>query len=122
MPSILVGVAALVTVYAFGLSPFFQACVGFPRPARLLLAATVLAPLGVALGAPMPSAIRLLNRAAPRAVPWAWGVNGAASVLGSVGALVVALLAGFDRALLLAAVAYLLALPGLRSLGRSEPF
>jgi hypothetical protein len=43
-------------------------------------------------------------------------------VLGSVGALVVALLAGFDRALLLAAVAYLLALPGLRSLGRSGPF
>ena len=122
MPSILAGVAALVTVYAFGLSPFFRACVGFPLPARLLLAATVLAPLGVVLGVPMPSAIRLLNRAAPLAVPWAWGVNGAASVLGSVGALVVALLAGFDRALLLGAVAYLLAVPGLRLLGRSEPF
>ena len=119
MPFILIGVAGLVTAYAFGLSPFFRAFVGLPRPARLLLAASVLAPLGVALGVPMPSAIRLLDRAAPRAVPWAWGVNGAASVLGSVGALVVALLAGFDGALLLGALAYLLAVPGLRSLGRS---
>ncbi len=119
LPPLLIGVAVLVTAYAFGLSPLFRRCVGLPRPMRLLLAATVLAPLGMALGAPMPSAIRLLNRAAPRAVPWAWGVNGAASVLGSVGALVVALLAGFDRGLLLGALAYLLAVPGLRSLGRS---
>ena len=119
LPWILVGVAVLVTAYAFGLSPLFRGWVGLPRPARVLIAAAVLAPLGVALGAPMPSAMRLLNRVAPRAVPWAWGVNGAASVLGSVGALVVALLAGFDRALLLGALAYLFALPGLRSLGRS---
>jgi len=119
LPWILVGVAVLVTAYAFGLSPLFGRWVGLPRPGRVLLAAAVLAPLGVALGIPMPSALRLLNRVAPRAVPWAWGVNGAASVLGSVGALVVALLAGFDRALLLGALAYVFALPGLRSLGRS---
>jgi len=67
----------------------------------------------------MPSVVRLLGRAAPRAVPWAWGVNGAASVLGSVAAVVVALDLGFDRTLLLGAGSYLVALLALRSLGRS---
>ena len=40
-------------------------------------------------------------------MPWAWGVNGAASVLGSVGAIALAMLWGFDQALLVAAGLYL---------------
>ena len=119
LPRAMVGVALLLTLAAVGISPLFRVLGGLPRPARLAVAATVLAPLGAALGTPMPSVVRLLGRAAPRAVPWAWGVNGAASVLGSVAALVVALQAGFDRTLLLGAASYLVALLALRTLGRS---
>ena len=66
-----------------------------------------LAPLGLALGMPMPTGIRLLNQRAPELIPWAWGVNGAASVLGSVGAIALALLWGFDETLLVGAALYL---------------
>jgi hypothetical protein len=64
---------------------------------------------------PMPTAIRILAREAPEIIPWGWGVNGAASVLGSVAALVIALLSGFTVALLVAAALYLAALALLRS-------
>jgi hypothetical protein len=55
----------------------------------------------------MPSGIRLLHERAPELIPWAWGVNGAASVLGSVGAVALAMVAGFDHALLVGAGLYL---------------
>ena len=66
-----------------------------------------LAPLGLALGVPMPTGIRILAQRAPELIPWAWGVNGAASVLGSVGAIALAMVWGFDQALLVAAGLYL---------------
>src|SRR6266545_4411655 len=120
LPRALAAVALLLIAGATFISPLFRALGGLPRPARLAVAAAVLVPLGAALGTPMPSVVRLLGRAAPRAVPWAWGVNGAASVLGSVAAVVVALEAGFDLTLLLGAASYLVALIALRSLGRSR--
>jgi hypothetical protein len=60
----------------------------------------------------MPTGIRLLAERAPELVPWAWGVNGAASVLGSVGAIALAMAWGFDQALVAAAGLYLAGLGG----------
>jgi uncharacterized membrane protein YhiD involved in acid resistance len=61
------------------------------------------------MGMPMPLAIRLISRTAPKLIPWAWGVNGASSVMGSVAALGVAISSGFYQALLVGATFYLLA-------------
>ena len=58
----------------------------------------------------MPSGIRLLAKTAPEIIPWAWGVNGATSVMGSVAALVIALLTGFNQALIVGSLLYLLAI------------
>jgi len=58
----------------------------------------------------MPIGIRLLARNAPEIIPWAWGVNGATSVMGSVAALVIAIMTGFNQALMIGAGLYLLAL------------
>jgi hypothetical protein len=57
----------------------------------------------------MPAGLRLLAARAPGLVPWAWGVNGAASVLGSSVAVALAMLWGFDRTLLVGAGFYLVA-------------
>jgi hypothetical protein len=51
-------------------------------------------------------AVRVLAARQPEIVPWAWGLNGAFSVMGSAAALVIALFAGFDQALLAAAGLY----------------
>jgi len=100
-----IGAGAACVVVAVA-SPLFYACVQMPRPARVVLTVAVVGPLGFLLGRPLPLAVRSLARAFPEVVPWAWGVNGAASVLGSALALAVALSLGFDQALLLAGVLY----------------
>jgi predicted membrane-bound spermidine synthase len=103
-------VAGLVLAASLALSPLFGALVHLGRPWRIAVTVSALAPLGLAMGMPLPSAVRLLAREAPQIIPWAWGLNGAASVMGSVAALAIALAAGFNQALLAAALLYLVAL------------
>jgi hypothetical protein len=109
--SVLIAVAALVGVAATLLAPLFYALVYLEAPLRILVTVAALAPLGLALGMPMPTGMRLLGARAPELVPWAWGVNGAASVLGSVAAIALAMRWGFDAVLLGAALLYLAAVP-----------
>jgi hypothetical protein len=103
-------IAAAVAGYTIVLSPIFYALVHFPLSLRIIIAVILISPLGIVMGMPMPVGIRLLARDAPEIIPWAWGLNGAASVTGSVGALAIALLAGFNQALLVGASLYLVAL------------
>ena len=103
-------VVALIAAAVMLLSPLFYGLVHLAAPWRVVITVGALAPLGLALGMPMPTAIRILDRQAPELVPWAWGVNGAASVLGSVGAIALAMVWGFDQALLVGAGIYLIGL------------
>ncbi len=106
---VLGGLAALVLVYVALLPPVFYGLVHLPLPLRIGLAVVLLAPLAVMMGMPMPIGIKLLTQSAPALIPWAWGVNGATSVMGSVAALVIAILSGFSQALVMGAALYLLA-------------
>ena len=54
------------------------------------IALAVIGPLAFMMGMPMPSGLRILAAQGEDLVPWAWGVNGVASVLGSVLAVVLA--------------------------------
>jgi hypothetical protein len=121
LPRVLAGLAVLVVVYVLVLSPVFYALVQLARPFRIAITVALLAPLGLAMGMPMPLAVRVLATESPDLIPWAWGVNGAASVMGSAAALVVALLAGFDQAMLLGATLYLLALACQRGTWQTSP-
>ncbi|MEJ2720564.1 MAG: hypothetical protein P8181_05415, partial [bacterium] len=85
---------------------------------RVVVAIAAIAPLGFLMGFPMPLGLRGLGSGAPHLVPWAWGVNGFASVLAPVLATAIAMTWGFrvagSLALLFYAVAWLLPnrLPG----------
>jgi hypothetical protein len=107
---LLVILVALVVVYIVALPPIFYGLVGLAREIRIVLAVVLMAPLALVMGMPMPIGIRLLARNAPEIIPWAWGVNGATSVMGSVAALVIAIMTGFNQALMIGAGLYLLAL------------
>jgi predicted membrane-bound spermidine synthase len=107
---VLLVVAGLIGLAVLVLSPLFYGLVHLATPWRVLVTVAALAPLGLALGMPMPTGIRILDARAPELIPWAWGVNGATSVLGSVGAVALAMVWGFDQALLVAAALYLAAL------------
>jgi hypothetical protein len=106
----LAAAVALLALGAFGLQPLLRELVHLPLPARAALSVALLAPIGIALGAPMPMGLRRLEGLHPSGVPYAWGVNGVTSVFASVLGVTVAIYAGFAATTLLAAAFYLLAL------------
>lgn len=81
--------------------------IGAPLPARLVLAAAALAPLGLLLGFPFAFGLRVLARENPRFVPWGWAINGCTSVVGSILTVVVSMNFGFTAVLGCAAAVYL---------------
>jgi len=76
---------------------------------RCLAAVLVLAPLGYLMGFPMPMALARVNHSAPALVPWAWGVNGFASVLAAPLATTIGMTWGFSLAAFVAVALYGLA-------------
>ena len=106
---LMLGVAVLLVVYAFGLRPILDALLGLKLAPRVLLVVVLIAPLGVLMGTPFPLAMASLTHVDPRLVPWAWVVNGAASVLGSIVTIMTAMTAGFTTVFVCAAVLYVVA-------------
>jgi hypothetical protein len=78
-------------------------------PMRIALTMFLLAPLGLLMGMPFPLGIRWLSARNPAIVAWMWGINGTASVLGSVLSVILALNLGFRITLLVGAGCYLVA-------------
>ncbi|HVS62663.1 MAG TPA: SAM-dependent methyltransferase [Thermoanaerobaculia bacterium] len=100
--------ATLVTLlYLLALPPLLDAGMGLPDPARILLAVVLLAPLAFLMGMPFPLGLARAGARNPDWVPWAWGVNGAASVLSAVLAALLAMHLGFSAVLGIAALLYL---------------
>ena len=106
-------VAAIAVVVILIATPVVSWAIPFARSTRMLIAVALLVPMGVALGVPMPTGLRLLNARAPQMVPWAWGMNGAMSVLGATLAIFIAMNWGFQVTLLTASATYLLGLTAL---------
>jgi hypothetical protein len=103
-----------ILLYPWALPPLFRALLGAPLAVRLVTTAASLAPLGFLMGIPFPTGLAWLRRRGPRLVPWAWAINGCASVLASISAVVLALSFGFSWVLVAAALAYTIAWFALR--------
>lgn len=101
------GVVGVVVLYGLGMPLLSGPLLGLPFWARAAVTGLGLAPLGVAMGMPFPRLLGALQEQEPALVPWAWGVNGALSVVASVLAALMALSWGFRAVLLAGAVAYL---------------
>jgi hypothetical protein len=108
----------LTVVYVFALPPLFHWLLALDLIYRVALSILLLAPLGLLMGMPFPLGIRLVDRMNLTLVPWAWGVNGFGSVVGSILAVMVAQSYGFALVIGLAVVIYLGGLVAVLSLGR----
>ena len=89
----------------------------WPLLARGAAACLVATAIGVPLGTVFPTVIASAGTRNDGLVAWAWAVNGAASVVGSILAVVAAIAIGFTGVGFLAAACYLVAaLPAARGL------
>lgn len=116
----LLAVAAAIVALAFLLPVLLPSWVGLPFAAKLLVSAALLVPLGFAMGMPFPVGLRALAGAPDAGLPaaesrsdnsieWAWAMNAAASVLGSVLAIAIGLRFGLKVTLLCGSAAYIIA-------------
>jgi hypothetical protein len=76
-------VAVLLSLVAIGVFPLVHKTLGLPDLVRFMLAIIIVAACGVFMGMPLAMGVRELGRQNQRSVAWAWGINGAASVVGS---------------------------------------
>lgn len=106
-------IATLALTWVAVMSPVLDWAMPFSRPIRIAVAVAALLPVGFILGIPMPTGLRLLGRRAPQMLPWAWGMNGAFSVVGATLAIFVAMNWGFQFTMAGASGIYLIGLASL---------
>jgi len=99
-------IAVLALVYVKLLPIVFATFIGLPDAARIAMSLALIAPLAFFMGMPFPLGLRRLSESAPGFVPWAWGINGFASVVSAVLATLLAIEFGFNVVIVLALVLY----------------
>jgi len=103
-------IAILVAALAFGASPLVTIAATWPMGLKMAVTALAIAPAAFMMGVPFPSGLRRLEAIHSPSVRWAWSLNAASSVLGSAGAIILAIYAGLRATLLLGGGLYVCAL------------
>jgi len=89
--------------------PRLSRWVALPPAGRVGLVAALVAPIGLLLGVYFPTGLDRLKHVSPGLVPWAWGLNGMASVVAPILAVAVSMTAGISALFLASLPVYLLA-------------
>jgi len=121
LPAALLVVAGLTLFYARGLPQLQELTLGSALAVRVLLSVLVLAPLGLCFGIFFPLGIRRAEALHPDLVPWAWGINGCASVTATVLAVVLAMSIGFQGVWVLSLAIYAAGTAAFLLSARSRP-
>ena len=87
----------------------FEQLLALPEAARAAVAVLLVAPLAFFMGMPFPLGLARLAAVAPSLIPWAWGINGCASVVSAILATLLAVHLGFGAVIVLAVALYGLA-------------
>ncbi|MDI1231668.1 MAG: SAM-dependent methyltransferase [Methylobacter sp.] len=99
-------IALLSISYSLG----FESIAGFLLKmeswGRYLFSIILIAPLGFFMGMPFPMALAKISQTAPALIPWAWGINGCASVISAILATLIAMQFGFTVLIFLAVILY----------------
>jgi hypothetical protein len=108
-PVACLAVTLLGSIAAFALPRIVPALLPLSLGMRVGIAVALIAPFGLLMGMPFPQGLRRTGTGALPGPPFYWGLNGIMSVIGSVGTVVIALVFGFQVAMLAGSACYLLA-------------
>ena len=116
----ILGIVGVALAWLFLLPPLFDSWLALGDTERIMLALLLVAPLALFMGMPFPLGLALLADEMPDFIPWAWGLNGLASVLSAALATLLAIEFGFSTVVVTALLLYAGA-AGLAPGSRSEP-
>ena len=104
------GILLLGTLYLLSLDTIIDRLATLPEAMRILISAALIAPLAFCMGMPFPLGLGRLADYAPTLIPWAWAINGCASVVSAVLATLLAVHLGFSAVIATALGLYALTL------------
>ncbi len=97
----------LIIVYSFLSKFFIENFITLNLIPKIILTSIFIAPLSFFMGFAFPLGIKKINK---ELIPWAWAVNGSASVLSPILAIMLALFVGYNLVFILAGFVYLVSL------------
>jgi len=103
------GIGILCVAYVLLLPGLFNGLIYIPGVFKIPVSVLLIAPLALLMGMPFPLGLSRVSRREASWIPWAWGINGCASVVSAMLATLVAIHMGFVFVVMLAVVLYLLA-------------
>jgi hypothetical protein len=95
--------------YLWLLPALFSWLADMPTVLKMGITLLLIAPLAFCMGIPFPMGLTQVARQMPQLVPWAWGVNGCASLISAILATLLAIHFGFNWVVLIAIALYLAA-------------
>lgn len=114
------GIVILGTLYLLSLDVLLAQLAILPDGLRILICVTLIAPLAFFMGMPFPLGLGRLAEYTPGLIPWAWSINGCASVISAVLATLLAIHFGFSTVIAAALALYALTLWVFPTSGRQE--
>jgi SAM-dependent methyltransferase len=103
------GIGTLALAYLWLLPQVMTWGLAWSAPVKIVVAVGLIAPLAFCMGMPFPLGLARLAAVAPGLLPWAWAINGCASVISAVLATLLAVEIGFSGVVILAVELYVLA-------------
>ena len=100
------GILLFGLAYIFLLDSLFVWLAAIPVLMKLILTVLMVAPLALLMGMPFPLALSSLADHAEALIPWAWGINGCASVISASLATLLAIHFGFSTVIMVALILY----------------
>ncbi|WP_246763251.1 SAM-dependent methyltransferase [Rhizobium sp. 007] len=113
-------IACLAAAYLLALPLVFERLLALPDAVKIAIALLLIAPLAIFMGMPFPLGLGHVGACSEAFIPWAWGINGCASVLSAILAVLLAMHIGFTGVVVIATILYLVA-PALLA-GSWEPY
>lgn len=103
---VVIGIVAIALVYLLLLPFLFARFAGLDDPVKIGMSLVLIAPLAFFMGMPFPIGLARVASEAAGFIPWAWGINGYASVVSASLATLLAIEAGFTAVIVLALLLY----------------
>lgn len=99
-------IAAIALCYLLLLPVITPPLAGLPDGVKVAVSLLMIAPLAFCMGVPFPAGLTSVGVTAPGFIPWAWGINGYASVVSASAATLLAIEFGFSAVVIAALAAY----------------
>jgi hypothetical protein len=100
-------ISFLIVIYSIFLSGISDMIIHYSIIVRIFLICVMLLPLGLLMGIPFPTGMKILSGENEPLIPWAWAINGCFSVLAPIVTIMIAIDFGFKTVLWLGALSYL---------------